>query len=101
MDKKQLRIQVCYSKSENTILIDLEVRGNATIEEAILASGILKRAPEIDLATCALGVFGKIKQRDSILHDGDRVEIYRPLVADPKDARRARVAKKDAAAKLP
>ncbi len=89
--KRPLRIEVAYALSEKQALIALEVEEGTTIRQAIERSGILMRKPGIDLARGRVGIFGKIAQLDTALRDGDRVEIYRPLIADPKEARRRRV----------
>lgn len=70
----------------------------ATLQSAIERSGLLHEAPEIDLAVCRVGVHGKLSPLDAVLREHDRVEIYRPLVADPKESRRKRAQKKGAAA---
>lgn len=92
----KLHIQVCYARPQSPLMIDLEVKSGATIESAILASGVLLHVPEIDLHACKAGIYGKIKPLDTVLREGDRIEIYRPLIADPKEARRRRVVKKNA-----
>ncbi|KRB91457.1 RnfH family protein [Noviherbaspirillum sp. Root189] len=90
-----LRIQVCYARPEWQFLRVLSVVPGTTIRDAIQASGLLEEAPEIDLSTARVGVYGKLKELDALLREHDRVEVYRPLIADPKDARRRRVAKKE------
>lgn len=94
----QVRVQVCYATATREILLDVTVGEGSSIEQAIAASGILRDVPDIDLATQPVGVFGKKKTLDTVLRGGDRVEIYRPLVADPKEARRRRAEKKNPAA---
>jgi len=94
----QLSVQVCYATATREILLNVTVGEGSTIEQAINASGILQAVPEIDLATHPVGVFGKKKTLDGLLRGGDRVEIYRPLVADPKESRRRRAEKKNPAA---
>ena len=66
----------------------------ATVQDAVRQSAVLEEAGGIDLADCRLGIYGKLKTLDTVLREGDRVEIYRPLMADPKDARRRRAAGK-------
>lgn len=90
-----MRVQVCYAKPDRVFLEDVDLPCGATLEQAIRASGVLEGAPDIDLAACKVGIFGKVKPLDTILRASDRVEIYRPLQADPKEARRRRVAKKE------
>lgn len=70
----------------------LKVAAGTTAEEAVRASGILQKFPEIDLAQSHLGIFGRLSRNDTPLRDRDRVEIYRPLIADPKEVRRQRAA---------
>ena len=86
----EIRVQVCYL-SPQVLLRELTLAEGSTLRDALRASAI--EAPGLDLATCPVGIFGKKKAPDTVLRDGDRVEIYRPLVADPKDARRRRVAR--------
>jgi putative ubiquitin-RnfH superfamily antitoxin RatB of RatAB toxin-antitoxin module len=78
------------------ILRALDVDAGTTIGQAIELSGILQEAPEINLVTMPVGIYGKKKTLDTVLQPRDRIEIYRPLIADPKDARRRR-AKRDSA----
>jgi hypothetical protein len=88
-----LSIDVCYALPDRQTLISLQLPPGATLEQAIGASGILERHPDIDLAKQKVGVFGKLKPLDTVLADHDRVEIYRPLIVDPKLARQRRVEK--------
>jgi putative ubiquitin-RnfH superfamily antitoxin RatB of RatAB toxin-antitoxin module len=87
-----IHVTVCYPSSPQPVLRDLALAEGSTLRDALQASGIT--VPGVDLASCPVGVFGKKKAPDTVLHDGDRVEIYRPLVADPMDARRRRAGKK-------
>jgi len=87
-----ITVQVCYARPGLQFLQTLQVASGATLEQAIRASGLLEQAEEIDLAHLRVGIYGKLKTLDTLLRAGDRVEIYRPLSADPKDARRRRVA---------
>jgi putative ubiquitin-RnfH superfamily antitoxin RatB of RatAB toxin-antitoxin module len=75
------------------ILRALDVAAGTTIGQAIEMSGILQEAPEINLVTMPVGIYGKKKTLDTVLQPRDRIEIYRPLIADPKDARRRRAKK--------
>ena len=90
---KMIAIQVCYATNQKTVMLQLVLKKDSTIREAIDVSQILSTCPEIDIDKCKVGIFGKIKSLNSILQQGDRVEIYRPLVADPMEARRRRIAK--------
>ena len=87
-----IEVEVAYARPDAQVIISLRVAGGTTVEAAIRASGILERFPEIDLGRHRVGVFGKLAERDRTLEAGDRVEIYRPLAADPKAARRRRAA---------
>ena len=94
---RDLLIQVCYAKPDHQILRDLIIPVGCTLHEAIHRSGVLTLAPEIDLTVCRVGIFGKLKTLDTILREHDRVEIYRALIVDPKEARRKRAEKKSEA----
>jgi uncharacterized protein len=85
-----LRIEVIYALPGKQVLIPLEVEEGTTARQAIERSGVLRQCPEIDLARAAVGVFGKVVSFKTSLKDGDRVEIYRSLISDPKEMRRDR-----------
>jgi putative ubiquitin-RnfH superfamily antitoxin RatB of RatAB toxin-antitoxin module len=89
-----LHVQVCFARPGLEFLRDVAVREGATLMDAIVASGVMREYPEIDLDACRVGVFGKLKTLDTVLRERDRVEIYRRLMADPKDSRRTRAEKK-------
>ncbi|CAE6751657.1 RnfH family protein [Paraburkholderia madseniana] len=89
----RLSIEVCYALANEQALIAVDLPEGATLQQAIDASGILQRYPQIDLGTQKVGVFGKLKPLDTVLADHDRVEIYRPLLVDPKLSRQRRVEK--------
>jgi len=86
-------IDVIYALPDEQICLSLEVDETTHIEQAIQASGILQRCPEIDLKTMKVGVFSKIKPLNETLQPGDRIEIYRPLLIDPKEVRKKRAEK--------
>ncbi len=88
-----LRVQVSYACAAQEFLRELEVEEGTTIEQAIALSGVSEAAPEIDLTQQPVGLYGKKKPLDTVLRERDRIEIYRPLVADPKETRRRRAAK--------
>lgn len=90
----KLHVQVCYATAARVLLRDVMVDVGATIGEAIAQSGLLDELPELDLATHPVGLYSRKKPLDTVLRERDRVEIYRPLVADPKDARRRRASSK-------
>jgi len=93
---ERIKISLCYASGPNPLLRAMEVDAGTTIGQAIEQSGMLQDAPEINLVTMPVGIYGKKKTLDTVLQARDRVEIYRPLIVDPKNARRRR-AKKDSA----
>ena len=94
---EMIPVTVCYATDKEEILIDLEVEAGATIATAIENSGIKGRLPGVDIDACPVGVYSKKKTPDAILHARDRIEIYRPLIADPKTTRRRRSGMNDTA----
>lgn len=92
MVEPQITVEVVFAKPGEQALEQLHVPQSATIEAVIRQSGLLERFPEIDLKTNKVGVFGKAAALSATLNDGDRIEIYRPLIADPKEARKKRAA---------
>jgi putative ubiquitin-RnfH superfamily antitoxin RatB of RatAB toxin-antitoxin module len=92
-----LQIYVCYATPQREFIHPMKVEPGTTIGQAIEQSGVLAEFPEINLVTQPVGIYAKKKTLDTVLRERDRIEIYRPLVADPKDSRRRRAAKKDAA----
>lgn len=86
----KINIEVVYALPHEQILLKQAVPSGTTVAEAIQASGVLHKHPEIDLASNKLGIFGKLTKVDTLLRDKDRIEIYRPLIADPKEVRRKR-----------
>ena len=85
-------VEVAYALAEKQSLISLEVKEGSTLKEAIDASGILKQYKQIDLSKDRVGIFSKFATLDTVLREKDRVEIYRPLEADPKKVRKERAA---------
>jgi uncharacterized protein len=96
MSAKRLEIEVVYATPERQTRYAMRVAQGATVADAIHASGVLEAYPEIDLARSRVGIHGNLARPDQSLRDGDRVEIYRPLSADPKAARRARASRRRA-----
>ena len=90
-----MQIAVAYSDPANQIWLRIEVPDDVTVEQAIIKSGILKQFPDIDLTEQKVGVFGKLVELESSLKPGDRIEIYRPIIADPKTVPRRRTADED------
>ena len=89
-----IRVEVACATPERQVLLQIDVPEGCTLEEAIERSGILGEFPGIGFDPDAVGIFGRKMPRGHVLRTGDRVEIYRPLIADPKEARRRRAEKK-------
>ena len=87
-----ISVEVVYPLPQKQDIFVVKLPLGATVREAIESSGVLAKYPEIDLAKSKLGVFAKLAKPDSVLRDRDRVEIYRPLIADPKEVRKQRAA---------
>ncbi len=89
-----MKVSVVYASEIEQIELFVEVSDDCQVEQAIMLSGILERCPAIDLAINPVGIFSNKVTLNSPLHEGDRIEIYRPLIIDPKDARRSRAKKR-------
>ena len=85
-----MNVGVCYAQSDRQLWMRLEVPDDSTIEQAINISGLLKLYPEINLSTQKVGIFGKIATLDTVVKEGDRVEIYRQITVDPHTVQRRR-----------
>lgn len=90
MSDNKIKIEVVYALPHEQTLLKLEVPLSSTIADAIRLSGLLEKHPEIDLEKGKFGLFGKLSKTDTVLREKDRIEIYRPLLADPKEVRRKR-----------
>ncbi len=90
MSASPIRIEVVYALPDKQPLLKIDLAEGASVEDAIRASGMLDAFPEIDLARNKVGIFSKLVKLDEKVRDRDRVEIYRPLIADPKEVRRKR-----------
>lgn len=92
-----IRVEVAYALPDRQWVIPVQVKRGATMFDAAVQSGIAGKVEGLDLEQAPMGVFGKAerKPRERVLEEGERVEIYRPLIADPKDARKKRAAKLD------
>ncbi len=99
----ELRVQVCHALPDQAWRETLTVPAGSTIAQAVAASGLGVRFPAlqaaIDAGDAKVGIFGKLKTPDTVLRDGDRIELYRPLQADPKETRRRRAKHREAEAK--
>ena len=89
-----MRVEVVYALPLKQDVILLEVAAGTTLGEALAASGMLARHPHIDVGVARVGVWGRPATLGTLLREGDRVEIYRPLQVDPKEVRRRRAARK-------
>jgi putative ubiquitin-RnfH superfamily antitoxin RatB of RatAB toxin-antitoxin module len=87
-----IQVEVAYARPDAQALLSVTSDPGMTVREAIERSGVLKRFPEIDFAINKVGIFGKLAKLDQPLVSGDRVEIYRPLIADPTAQRKKRAA---------
>ena len=93
MDETLIDVEVAYANPEQQVIVALEMQEGVTVEQAIQASGLLNRFPEIDAPDLKVGIFGSVCKLDQPLRQADRVEIYRSLIHDPKEARRQRAVK--------
>ena len=83
-------VEVAYALKEKQTILELTVQDNCTVQQAITQSNIIAKYPQIDLTKDKVGIFGKLVKLDTALREKDRVEIYRPLIADPKEVRKQR-----------
>lgn len=90
MSDAPIRVEVVYALPAEQPILHVSLAEGATVEDAIRASGVLDAHPDIDLAKNKVGIFSKLVKLDEKVRDRDRVEIYRPLIADPKEVRRKR-----------
>ena len=93
MSLEQIAIELVYALPDEQTLLSLQVDQELTIEQVITESGICQQYPEIDLAVNKVGIWNKAVKLNQIIEDGDRIEIYRPLIADPKEVRKRRAEK--------
>lgn len=92
MPEQVIEVEVAYATPQRQCILKVSGHAGMTVQQAIERSKIIERFPEIDLDNAKVGIFGKLATRDTELTEGDRVEIYRPLIADPKEARKKRAA---------
>ena len=90
---KRIHIEVVYGLAHKQKIFSLPVNQGTTVEQAIIASGILTLFPDIDLSKNKVGIWNKVVKLSTVLDDLDRIEIYRPLIADPKEVRKRRAEK--------
>jgi hypothetical protein len=91
-NNEHIQVEVAYALPNVQEIVTVEVEAGATLRQAIERSGLLNRYPEIDLAVNKVGIFGRLAKQDEVLRARDRVEIYRVLIADPKEVRKQRAA---------
>jgi uncharacterized protein len=91
----EILVEVAYALPEKQVIIAIKVPTKFNVKQVIEKSGIQKKIPSIDLSKNKVGIFGKKTTLDHLLSDRDRIEIYRPLILDPKEMRRKRAAKKN------
>ena len=89
---ERITIEVCYALTHKQEVVALKTEAGCTLQQAVELSGLLAKYPEIDLKKNKFGVWNKLAKLDAVLRDGDRIEIYRPLIADPKEVRKQRAA---------
>lgn len=87
-------VEVVYATRSAQALVTLKMPAGTTVEVAVKVSGILQQFPDVDLAVNPVGIFGQVCSLEQTIKSGDRIEIYRPLQHDPKEARRQRAVKK-------
>ncbi len=87
-----IHIEVTYALSSRQEVVALTLPAGSTLQQALEASRLAEKYPEIDLAKGKFGIYSKLARPDTVLRDRDRVEIYRPLIADPKEVRKQRAA---------
>jgi hypothetical protein len=87
-----IHIEVAYARPERQEVVHLTLPAGCTIRQAIESSGLLQNHADIDLAKAKVGIYSKLARLDTVLREKDRVEIYRPLIADPKEVRKQRAA---------
>lgn len=93
MGTTKMNIEVVYALPSEQLIFTVTLEPGATAENAIMESGILDKYPEIDLKVNKLGIYSRLIKLDTALVDGERIEIYRPLIADPKEMRKRRAEK--------
>ena len=87
-----INVEVAYALPEKQVILPVNVDVGTTIGGAIVQSGLMMEFPDLDIEHSEVGIFGKVMPMTTVLSDGDRVEVYRPLIADPKEVRRQRAA---------
>ena len=91
-EARTINVEVAYAEPDRQLIIPVNIDTGTTVGGAIVQSGIMVEFPKLDIENSKIGIFGKATAMTTALNDGDRVEIYRPLIADPKEVRRKRAA---------
>ena len=92
-EDKTMTVEVAYALPDKQMILEIEVPAGTTVLEAAQQSGIASKFEGVDLENAKFGIFGLVVASKQVLHEGERVEIYRPLIADPKEVRKARAAR--------
>lgn len=92
MNEDRIHIEIAYATPQRQLIIEREISPGTSPRQAVIDSEIDSHFPEIDKENCDIGIFGKAVRPDHVLENGDRIEIYRPLIADPKEVRKRRAA---------
>ncbi len=87
-----INVEVAYAEPDKQLILPVNIDAGTTVGGAIVQSGIMMKFPELDIENSKVGIFGKATKMTMVLKEADRVEIYRPLIADPKEVRRKRAA---------
>lgn len=87
---KHVDVEIAFATPDEQVVIDVTLPEGASVAEALRASAIAERFPDFDFGTASVGVWGRVVARDARVRDGDRIEVYRPLQRDPREARRQR-----------
>lgn len=87
-----INVEVAYAEPDKQLILPVNIDVGTTVGGAIVQSGIMMKFPDLDIENSKVGIFGKATKMTTVLQDTDRVEIYRPLIADPKEVRRKRAA---------
>lgn len=85
---EEIRVEVVIALAQRQQLVSVTLQQGACVADAIAASGLIKQFDNVDFEKCPVGIWGRVAGRDSPVHDGDRVEVYRALTRDPREARR-------------
>ncbi|MFC3093529.1 RnfH family protein [Alteromonas sediminis] len=93
MSAEVISVEVAYALPHSQTLLEIVVHQGTTVEQAVVLSNITSSYPELDLSNVKYGIWSRVVKPNTVLKDGDRVEIYRPLIADPKEVRKRRAEK--------